>query len=250
MPMPEISPSKYLVQAGWSDVPHLTETTKQELRDSAEPHLRAARTEGTPSLGAGAIYPIPLEEILVDPFKVPEHWFRSYGLDVGWNRTAAVWGAHDRDTDVLYLYAEHYRAHAEPSSHVAAIKARGDWIPGVIDPAALGSGQRDGKQLIFEYQTLGLKITLAEKAAEAGIQMVWNRLATGRLLVFRSMRNWQNEYRLYHRNPEGLVVKSNDHLMDATRYLVISGIPVAMTKPLETTRSPTEMSRVMNKAGY
>ena len=248
--MPEVGPSKYLVQAGWDSVPHLTEKTKKELYDSAEPHLRAARTEGTPSLGAGAIYPIPLEEILVDPFKVPEYWFRSYGMDVGWNRTAVCWAAHDRDTDVVYLYAEHYRAMAEPSSHVAAVKARGEWIPGVIDPASIGKGQRDGRQLIMEYQTLGLNLTIAENAVEAGIQMVWNRLATGRLLIFRSMRNWQSEYKLYHRNPEGLIVKKNDHLMDATRYLVISGLIIGTTKPPDVFSAEVTLSGGLTKAGY
>ena len=150
-------------------------------------------------MGAGSIYPIPLDEVLVDPFPIPQHWRRAYGLDVGWNRTAAVWGAMDSDSDTLFLYTEHYRAHAEPSIHATAIKARGAWIPGVIDPAARGSSQRDGRRLIIEYQELGLNLTLAEKSASAGIHAVWDRLATGRLRVFRSMRNWQAEYRIYRR---------------------------------------------------
>ena len=52
---------------------------------------------------------------MVDPFELPLHWPRGYGLDVGWNRTAAIGGAHDRDTDVVYLWSEHYRGQAEPS---------------------------------------------------------------------------------------------------------------------------------------
>lgn len=248
--MPEVTPSKYLVQAGWDDVPHLDEKTKAELRASAEPHLLTSRTEGAPSLGAGAIYPIPLEEILVDPFKVPDYWHRIYGLDVGWNRTAAIWGALNRDTDVLYLYAEHYRGQAEPSAHVQAIKARGDWIPGVIDPASVGSGQRDGKRLIIEYQELGLNLMMAENSREAGLKMVWDRIATGRLLVFRSMRNWQAEYRIYRRDTEGKVIKNNDHAMDATRYLVISGLILAKTEPPKMMMGHNSMAGSLTKAGY
>ncbi len=71
--MPEISPSRYMVNAGWDDVPHLGEKTKKELLESTLPHLQDARSKGTPSLGAGAVWPIPLSEILVDPFEIPVH---------------------------------------------------------------------------------------------------------------------------------------------------------------------------------
>ena len=65
--MPQISPSRYMVNAGWDDVPHLDEQTKRELLDSTEPFLQDARSKGTPSLGAGAVWPIPLSEVLVTP---------------------------------------------------------------------------------------------------------------------------------------------------------------------------------------
>ena len=212
--------------------------------------MLSAVEEGVPSMGAGSIYPIPLDEVLVDPFPIPQHWRRAYGLDVGWNRTAAVWGAMDSDSDTLFLYTEHYRAHAEPSIHATAIKARGAWIPGVIDPAARGSSQRDGRRLIIEYQELGLNLTLAEKSASAGIHAVWDRLATGRLRVFRSMRNWQAEYRIYRRSPGGKGVKGHDHLMDGTRFLVISGIAMAITKPPDIFRRPVSLSARLTKTGY
>src|SRR5690606_3895240 len=127
--------------------------------------------------GAGAIYPIPVDEIIVDPFPIPAWWPRVYGLDVGWRRTAAVWLAWDRENDLLYGYTEHYRGQAEPSIHANAIKARGDWIPGVIDPAARGRQQADGQQLITSYRELGLKLTPADSAVEAGIYEVWERLS-------------------------------------------------------------------------
>lgn len=112
--MPEITSSRYLVQAGWRDVPHLDADTQRELLASTQPYLRDARSKGIPSLGAGAIYPVEESAITVEPFAIPAYWRRAYGLDVGWNRTAAVWGAHDPNTDTVYLYAEHYRGQAEP----------------------------------------------------------------------------------------------------------------------------------------
>ena len=195
------------------------------------PHQRDARSKGVPTLGSGAIYPVPEDDIVVDPFRVPVFWPRAYGFDVGWNRTAAIWGAHDRDNDIVYLYAEHYRGQAEPSIHADAIKAKGEWVPGVIDPASRGRAQRDGEQLLQNYLEIGLRLSLAENGVEAGIFDVWQRLSTGRLKVFRTLQNWLGEYRLYRRDDKGAVVKTNDHLMDATRYLIVSGIGVACVDP-------------------
>lgn len=223
--------TKHVTMAGWSDVPHLSPAAQAELVKSYMPHERDARTKGIPQLGSGAIYPIPESEIVIDPFDIPAYWPKGYAMDVGWNRTAAIWGAWDRDADCVYLWHEHYRAHAEPSVHAAAIRAPGQWIPGVIDPAARGRSQKDGDQLYQMYTDLGLIITMANNAREAGIFEVWQRLSTGRMRVFKTLQNWLGEYRIYRRDDKGAVVKENDHLMDATRYLTISGLHVMTVDP-------------------
>lgn len=216
-----------------ADVPHLDAKTQRELLEATQPHMRDARSKGIPSLGAGAIYPVPLSEVLVDPFQIPAFWPRVYVLDPGWNRTAVLWGAHDRSIDCWYLYTEHYRGQAEPSIHAAAIKGRGEWIPGLIDPAARGRTQTDGERLIEQYAALGLKLEPCKNAVEAGIYAVWERLSTGRLKVFRTLQNWQAEYRLYRRDEKGAVVKQFDHLMDCTRYLILSGRERARVRPVD-----------------
>jgi hypothetical protein len=223
--------TKLVVGATWDDVPHLTPEQKAELWQSIPPYQRDARSKGIPQLGSGAIYPVPESDIICDPFDLPVYWPRSYGFDVGWNRTAAIWGAHDRDTDTVYLYSEHYRGQAEPSVHAAAIRARGDWMQGAIDPASRGRGQKDGEQLLQNYLDLGLLLTKAENGVEAGLFDVWQRLSTGRLKVFKTLQNWLAEYRLYRRDEKGQVVKVNDHLMDATRYLIVSGLELGLVAP-------------------
>lgn len=238
--------SKLVVSATWDDVPHLSQSQKDELWESIPPYQRDARSKGIPQLGSGAIYPVPESDIVVDPFEMPVYWPRAYGLDVGWNRTAAVWGAHDRDADIVYLYSEHYRGQAEPSVHAAAIKARGDWMLGAIDPASRGRGQRDGEQLFQNYIDLGLLISKAENGVEAGLFDVWQRLSTGRLKVFKTLQHWLAEYRLYRRDEKGQIVKANDHLMDATRYLVVSGISLAMVAPDAGRRLAGELDRVQS----
>jgi phage terminase large subunit-like protein len=216
-----VGEGKYVVMAGWSDVPHLSEADKKILLASIPPFQRDARTKGIPQLGAGAIYPIPESEVAVDRFDIPKSWRKLYGLDVGWNKTAAIWLAQDPNTNIWYAYGEYYKGESEPSSHAATIRARGDWIPGVIDTAARGRSQIDGDNLMQMYKDLGLKLNDADKAVETGLFTVWELLSTGQLKVFSDLKNFWNEYRLYRRDEKGKVIKTNDHIMDALRYAMM-----------------------------
>jgi hypothetical protein len=102
----------------------------------------------------------------------------------------------------------------------------------VIDPNSRGRSQDDGEKLFSMYTDgQGLKLTKAKNSVQSGLIDVWERLSTGRLKVFSTLQNWLAEYRLYRRDERGNIVKENDHLMDATRYLVVSGIGIASTAP-------------------
>lgn len=223
--------SRFCVIATWDDVPHLTAEQKQELWDSVPPHEREARAKGIPTMGAGAIYPVEEERYLCDHIDIPIYWPKAFGMDVGWNRTAAIGGAWDRQSDVVYVYSEHYMGQAEPSIHADAIKARGDWIPGAIDPASQGAGQRDGVKLMDEYRKLGLHLVAADNAVEAGIHAVYQRLSSGRLKIFKNLGSLRAELKLYRRDKHGRPVKENDHALDALRYLIMAGMIHAIPEP-------------------
>ena len=212
--------------------------------------MRDARTKGIPVLGAGAIYPVPEDTILVDAFDLPTWWPRASGLDVGWNRTAAIWGAWDRESDCVYLYSEHYMGQAAPAVHASGIRTRGDWIWGAIDPASAGSSQLDGRKLREEYGAQGLNLIDADNAVEAGIHACYQRMVAGRLKVFKTCRNWLAEFRIYRRDENGKIVKENDHLMDATRYLVMSGMRMASAPPEHDEDDARDRRRTSNSTGY
>ncbi len=216
--------SKFVCTATWDDTGHLTQAMKDELWKSIPIHERDARAKGIPTIGVGKIYPVDLASMTIDPIAIPKHWMRGYALDVGWNKTAALWGALDRDSDTLYLYSEHYQGESEPAVHASAIKSRGALV-GQIDPASRGRSQHDGKKLIQLYRNEGLTLVEADNSVETGIFEVYQRMTTGRLKIFKTCANLLKELPLYHRDKNGQIVKKNDHACDCLRYLC-SGIAV------------------------
>jgi hypothetical protein len=223
---------KAQVSINWADVPHLSKEQCDEMLKSVPPWQRAMRSTGIPAFGTGAIYPIPECDITSAPFDIPAHWLRVFGFDVGWNVNAVVFAAYDSAADIVYIYDEIYKGKTEPSNIVHAIKSRGEWIPGVIDPAAAGSGQKDGKKLIEEYRDVyGLDLVAADNAVVTGLTKVWERLSQGRLKIFVSCTKLLGEYRLYRRDERGRIVESPDHALDALRYLIMSGLDRALVEP-------------------
>ena len=150
-------------------------------------------------------------------------------MDVG-SKTAAIWIALNPDNGEIWTYAEYYREDAEPSIHAAAIRAKGSWVPGAIDPASNQGSQKDGEALKELYEDLGLKLTNANNAVEAGLYTIWEMLSTGRLKVFKSCTGLLQEIRTYRRDEKGKVVKSLDHRADGWRYAIMTR-DIAITEP-------------------
>lgn len=165
------------------------------------------------------IYPVPDGQIVVKEFKIPDHWPRAYGLDIRWNNVAVIWGALDPQSSVWYLVSE-YETEADAAIHAAAIRSRGDWIVGLIDPTANGRNQADGYRLIQTYRNLGLRLEGTANPIESGILSVWQRMESGRLRVFASLPRYLEQRRLYRRDEKGQIVPEHDSLQDATRCLV------------------------------
>lgn len=227
------NPYTFVVNVEWDDVPHLSEEWKAQALAAYMPHERDARTKGIPALGAGAIYPVAESDFVVDPFKIPDFWPRAYGLDVGWNKTAGIWGALDPHTNMIYLYSEHYVGEQQPALHASAIKARGAWMYGAVDPRSDSRNQVDGTRLIDLYQQEDLNLFPADNSVDSGLLAVYQGLSSGQIKVFSNLTNWITEFRVYRRDEKGKIVKKNDHLMDATRYLIMSGMKMATIEPEE-----------------
>ena len=235
--MPEVSPSKYLVMAGWDNVPHLDAKTKAELLASTPAHLRKARSQGIPALGSGAIFPVDEESIKFNLFPFPAHWPRICGMDFGWDHpTAAAWFAWDRDADTTYLYDTYRVSQKTPVTHAAAIKARGVWIPVAWPADGLQTEKGTGIQLAEQYRGQGLNMlheiaqlpevgsegetNVSRVSVEAGISEMLDAMQIGTFKVAAHLSDWWDEFRLYHRK-DGKIVKEADDLMAASRYAYV-----------------------------
>lgn len=225
---------RFVTMVGWNDVPHLSEERKRQLLATIPHHMRAVKTEGKPYLGAGAIWPISENDISCEPFKIPDYWPRTYAFDPGWDKTAALWGAYDEETDTWYLYSEYYKGQAEPEIHAAGIKARGEWMTGIADPHGSKNGKGTNSESFLEaYERHGLNLVLSTPSGPGSVEIrineVYSRLSTGRMKIFSTLANWFYEYRMYRRNDKGDVVKLHNHLMDCTGYLALNGTSTMST---------------------
>jgi phage terminase large subunit-like protein len=224
----------HYTQMGWQDALHLSEEEKTNLLSGMMPHEIEAREKGIPAIGAGRVYVTPESDFVVDPFKIPDSWRFCYGMDFGWKNTAAVFLALDPDTDTVYVYDTYKQGEKEIFYHSSVLKRKGaTWMGGFCDPAGQASSQKDGESLMDMYTLDGLNLTKADNSVEAGIMEVYQRLASGRLKVFSTCQDLLAEYRLYARDEKGKISKKNDHLLDAMRYGIMSGLPFAKQKPLE-----------------
>lgn len=235
------------------DAEHYTKEQRDAIMAGYPAHEREARSMGIPTLGSGRIFPIAEEVLRETAIDIPPHWPRLVGLDFGWDHpTAAVWGAWDRDSDVVHVYDGYRVREATPLIHASAIKSRGEWIPVAWPHDGLQHDKGSGEQLAQQYKKYGANM-LKEKAThppkpgepegsggngvEAGLLDMLDRMQTGRLKVAAHLHDWWEEFRLYHRK-DGKVVKEGDDLLSATRYMLMmlrhSALPVKKSQTIRT----------------
>lgn len=242
---------KCYVVAGWDDVPHIEQSTKDALFASYPVHERDVRTKGIPKLGSGAIYPLDDSMILVEPYLIPKHFRRLGAIDFGIKNPALVWMAYDEDTDACVIY-DVWKGDGETTyatGHIADVmKSRGAWIPfawphdGRVEQSddveradGVSSGDGVSKAAQFRAKGVNMLVEHAQHAEEGigdetkkaltsvrgGIDSIYEAMMEGRFKVFSNLDKWFSEKNAYHRK-DGKIVKKRDHLMDASRYLWIS----------------------------
>jgi hypothetical protein len=229
----DIVDGKVYYNFGWDEVKHLDGDQKKILYKNIPLHERTARTTGIPMVGSGLVYPVAQEALICAPMAIPDHWALIGGADYGWNNTAFLLGAHDRDSDTLYIYWEHQDGKRTPAEHSSIIRQMPQaaalfQVNVMADPAGSASTLTDGTQIVNLYRDQGLIVVNADNRKEYGIQKVLHRMQTGRLKIFSTCTKLLSCLLVYARDKEGLAIKSNDHLPDCLRY-IITGLGYAVT---------------------
>lgn len=222
------TPSKgqYLIRAGWDDVTHLTENTKETLLASFPPHQREMRTKGIPMLGHGRIYDLSEDYITCDPFEIPDHWMIIDGMDFGWDHPQAqVQLAIDMDSETVYVTHAWKQRQVSPDEAWGAVKSWAKDVPTAWPADGLQTEKGSTKQQKSYYQKAGFKM-LPEHAkwpdggngVEAGLFEILDLMRKGQWKVFKGLRAFLDEFLQYHRDDKGRIVKTHDDTLDAARY--------------------------------
>ena len=214
---------QYFSNVTWDDAPHMTKAKQKQLLAAMPEHEREMRSKGIPLLGSGRVYPYSEEDLYWDGEVMP-YWARINAIDFGWNYTALIWAAWDRETDTFYIYDAQKITATEPSKISLIMRKPHDWIPwswpsdGHHPEPKCGQPKAElfrdnGVNMLSEHA----KDELGTVSVEAGITRIKEYIIAGKLKVKRHLTQFFEEYRLYHRK-DGKIVKSNDHLLDAARY--------------------------------
>ena len=162
----------------------------------------------------------------IAPFEFREDKFRFYrGIDFGWNHPfACVWLARD-DGDHWYVYREYIERRKSHEEHIEMVKklsGNEKYEDTFADP--------EDPQGIDKFRKAGIPITLANKERFSRREgfMLLKRLMKKKssgypnLYLFNTMKETIKEIVTTKWDPKekGDIVKGNDHLLDALRYVL------------------------------
>ena len=222
------SESQFFMMKGWDDAPHITPEKAKRMLESFPEHQRDMRTKGVPMLGHGRIYDLSDDFILCDMPVIPEHWFCIGGMDFGWDHPQAFIKLYeDRDNEQYYVTNSWKGRKLSANDAYGATQSYLKDVPIAWPHDGLQheKGRSDALQQKTHYEKAGFKMlhdmaTWPEggNSVENGLYLLLDLMRKGQLKFVRGQNDLMDEYRQYHRNDKGKIVKTNDDLLDAVRY--------------------------------
>jgi phage terminase large subunit-like protein len=221
---------QFFMMKGWSDAPHITKEKADRIMAIYPAHQRDMRSKGIPLMGSGLIFETDMNELKVEPFEIPKHWFVINGMDFGWDHPQAhiqlVW---DRDSDIFYLTNGWKKSKKQPFEAWHCVKPWAEDIPTAWPADGLQTEKGSAKEQRSYYSEAGFFMLPSHATWEDGGNGVWagigqlNELMnTGRLKVFSNLHEVFDELQQYHTKTTGdgkiSIVKLRDDLIDSLRY--------------------------------
>jgi len=230
-------PGRYMKTATWDDAPHLDEAQKRRMLESYPKHERDARTKGMPKLGEGGVFAHLIEECIIPPCALGNHWTKLKGIDFGIDHPhAGVAIAHTRtDGDVIYVYADYRRKGASVADHCEWLNSFDRPIPIAWPHDGENRQAHSGKTLAQLYRDCGANMLgksarypsgVGEKERggaqpiEPVVTEVLERMGSGRLKIFSTCTALIEEMRDLHRK-DGKIVAVRDDCWKALSYAIM-----------------------------
>lgn len=237
------------------DNPYLTEENKTDTLKGFDANVRKARKEGRFVHFAGLIYSEfnPTEHVI---YKIEEKPFAAnrfeitnsitgvtrrrnvtifVGIDPGLVTCAVEWAAVDEDDnmvvfDELYL---HEFVISEVCEQIKKNNAFHEIEPDyyIIDPKSADRNKQTGKRDQMVFTEHGIHTFPGDNTVEAGIQLVKQRLRENKLVISTNCKGLIQEFKMYRwkeqsnrteEDQKPVVIKKDDHALDALRYMVMS----------------------------
>jgi phage terminase large subunit-like protein len=227
---PDARRDRGVVRMGLRHAKHFTEEEKERRLAGYPAHERAARENGDPMLGSGAVFEEVIESDLSTRLAitdVPPHWAKLWGVDFGIAHPfAAVLAAWDKDADVFYVLDAFKMSGGVPSGHASRMNAIARGVPVSYPHDGAAREKASGQALATIYRNEGLNMLGSHAthvgggySTEAGVLEMLTRMRDGRFKVASHLSDWFEEFRSYHRK-DGQIVKLNDDILSATRIAV------------------------------
>lgn len=230
-----------VVLVDMDDNPHLDEKTKLRALAGLTREEREARKSGRFVHFAGMIYDEFSRNFHVIPEQpIPEKTRIYVGIDPGMRHMAAVLWCYLTPEDTLVVFDElalqgHTVAQVAEAIKLINLKHGRDGVPitpdwYVIDPSARNIVHQTGRSDQMEFTDHGIVTILGQNSVTAGINRVKERLQANRLLVMANCQVLIDQFRKYRwatptrteDDSKEKPVKTDDHLLDALRYVVQS----------------------------
>lgn len=236
--MDEPAPSQFLMQKGWDDAPHMTAEKKARLLSQYPDHQKEMRSKGTPMLGHGRIFDISEDYITCEHIDIKPHWYVINGMDFGWDHPQAfIQLVEDRDNGFFYVMKAWKASKVSANDAWGIVKEWGERVPVAWPQDGLQNekGRDDATQQKNHYVKAGFNMlhepaswpSIADpkgqmksggNSVEQGIYEIMGLMRLGRFKFYRGLTDLFEEYRQYHRDEKGNIVKIKDDLLSAVRY--------------------------------
>jgi hypothetical protein len=159
---PEARRDRGVVRMGLAHAQHFSAEEKERRLAGYPAHERAARENGDPMLGSGAVFEEVIESDISTRLAisdVPPHWHKLWGIDFGIAHPfAAVLLAWDRDADCIYVLDGFRMTGGTPLNHAARIKAIAPFAPISYPHDGAAREKSSGVALADVYRREGLNM--------------------------------------------------------------------------------------------